>query len=225
MMESIVINIGGSVIFSDDIDILFFKKLKDILIKISKTHKIYIVVGGGKMARMYINYGREHNLSEKILDQFGIDVTRLNAKMFSEILGISNHVIPLTTEDAWKINTPIVVMGGTVPGHSTDMVSAELAEKIKASKFIIATNVDGVYDKDPNKNKDAKQLKEVDIQTLIEKYGTDWTSAGKNVVIDGPALKIIKNAKLPTFVLNGKKLSELEKVLNNQKFNGTVIKI
>jgi uridylate kinase len=224
-MESIVINIGGSVIFSDDIDIQFFKKLKDILINKSKKYKIYIVVGGGKIARMYINYGREHNLSEKTLDQFGIDVTRLNAKMFSEIMGISNNVIPLTTADAKKINAPIVVMGGTVPGHSTDMVSAELAEKVKASKFIIATNVDGVYDKDPNKNKDAKQLKEVNIQTLIDIYGTGWISAGKNVVIDGPALKIIKDAKLPTFVLNGKKLTELEKVLNNQKFNGTVIKI
>ncbi len=224
-MESIVINIGGSVIFSDDTDIVFFKKLRDILIKNSKKFKIYIVIGGGKIARMYINYARTHKLSEKILDQFGIDVTRLNAKMFSYIIGVSNDAIPFSTDDAKNIDKPIVIMGGTVPGHSTDMVGAELAEKVKASKFIIATNVDGVFDKDPNKFKNAKQLKEVNIKTLIDRYGTDWASAGKNIVIDGPALKIIKRAKLPTFVLNGKKITELKKLLDNKKFNGTVIKI
>ncbi len=224
-MQSIVINMGGSVILSDDIDIIFFKKLKNLLIKYSKKYKIYIVVGGGKIARIYIDYGRAQNLGEKILDQIGIDVTRLNAKIFSDILGLSNYTIPLTTEEAKKINKSIVVMGGTVPGHSTDMVGAELAEKIRASKFIIATNVDGVYDKDPNKYKDAKKFKEINVQALIDKYGTAWNSAGKNVVIDGPALKIIKRAKLPTFVFNGKKLSELEKVLNNKQFNGTAIKV
>jgi uridylate kinase len=224
-MESIVINIGGSVILSENIDNSYFKELKELLEKISKNNKIFIVIGGGKIARTYISYGRQYDLNEKILDQIGIDVTRINAKLFSYILGIPNIKIPFTTEEAKKIDSPIVVMGGTVPGHSTDMVGAELAEKVNASKFIIATNVDGVYDKDPNKYEDAKQLKEVYIKQLIEKYGTDWTSAGKNVVIDGPALEIIYNAKLPTFVLNGKKISELEKLLYNKEFNGTVIKI
>ena len=224
-MQSIVINMGGSVFLSDDIDIVFFKNLKNLLIKCSKKYKMYIVVGGGKIARIYIDYGRVQKLGEKKLDQIGIDVTRLNAKIFSGILGLTSYTIPFTTEEAKKINKSIVVMGGTVPGHSTDMVGAELAEKVNASKLIIATNVDGVYDKDPNRYKDAKQLKEINIQTLIDKYGTGWGSAGKNVVIDGPALKIIKRAKLPTFVLNGKKLTELENVLNNKQFNGTVIKV
>jgi uridylate kinase len=114
-------------------------------------------------------------------------------------------------------------MGGTNPGHSTDMVGAELAEKTNASKFIIATNVDGVYDKDPNIYKDAKQIKKISIKQLIAKYGTEWNTAGKNIVIDGPALGIIDRAKIPTFVLNGKKLDELEKAINNQPFKGTVI--
>jgi uridylate kinase len=105
------------------------------------------------------------------------------------------------------------------------MVGAELAEKTNASKYIIATNVDGVYDKDPNKYTDAKQLKEISIDDLIRKYGTNWEAAGKNVVIDGPSLEIIKRAKIPTFVLNGKKLNQLEKAITNQQFNGTEIKI
>jgi uridylate kinase len=224
-MESIVINIGGSVILSDDLDISYFKQLKELLINNSKKNKIFIVIGGGKIARTYISYGRKHDLNEKILDQIGIDVTRINAKLFSHFIGVLNVNIPISTDGAKKVDSPIVVMGGTVPGHSTDMVGAELAKKIKASKFIIATNVDGVYDKDPNKYDDAKQLKEVYVKELIEKYGTNWTSAGKNIVIDGPALEIINNARLPTFILNGKKLAELDKLLNNKPFNGTVLKI
>jgi len=223
-MESIVISIGGSVILSEDIDENYFKKLKDLLVNFCEKYKIYIVVGGGKTARVYIKIGRELNFNEETLDQIGIDATRINAKILTNIIGISNKKIPINTNDAKKMNYPIIVMGGTTPGHSTDMVGAELAEKVNASKFIIATNVDGVYDKDPNKYPDAKQLKNISIKELIDKYGTDWKTAGKNVIIDGPALKIINRAKIPTLVLNGKKINELENALNNKSFNGTVIK-
>ncbi len=224
-MNSIVISLGGSVLLSDDIDIAFFKKLTNLLKQLSKKYKIYIIVGGGKTARTYIKLGRKLNFDEKTLDQFGIDITRVNARIMTNLIDISNDKIPNSTDEAKKLDKPIVIMGGTTPGHSTDMVGAELAEKVSALKFIIATNVDGVYDKDPNLCSNAKQLKEISIEKLINDYGTEWSSAGKNVVIDGPALQIIKRAKIPTFVLNGKKLEELDKAINNQLFNGTTIKI
>lgn len=104
------------------------------------------------------------------------------------------------------------------------MVGAELAEKTNSIKYIIATNVDGVYDKDPNIYTDAKQIKNISIDKLINQLGTDWKTAGKNVVIDGPALVIIKRSKIQTLVLNGKKLDELEKAISNKPFNGTIIK-
>ena len=224
-MESIVISIGGSVIFSEDLDLDFFKKLKLLIDKISKNFKIFLIVGGGKTARNYINLGRKYNLKENNLDEIGIEITRVNAKLFANILGIPIKKIPYTTDEAKDVNSSIVVMGGTTPGHSTDMVGAELAEKIKASKLVIATNVDGIFDKDPNKYNDAKQIKEISIKKLLVKFGDKWDSAGRNIVIDGPALKIIDRAKMPTFVINGKKLDELEKVLTYQKFDGTIIKI
>lgn len=223
-MESIVIGLGGSVILSEEITISYFKNLIILLKDLSKKYKIYLVVGGGKTARTYIELGRDLNLSEEKLDQIGIEITRLNAKLIANIIDISNKYIPQTTDEAKNIKKQIVVMGGTTPGHSTDMVGAELAEKISASKYIIATNVDGIYDKDPNKFKDAVQLKEISIKQLIQKYGKNWDAAGQNIVIDGPALEIIERAKIPTFVLNGKKLEELKKAITNQSFNGTIIK-
>ena len=193
-METIVISIGGSVVLSEDADVSFFNELKTLLKKLSEDFKLYLVVGGGKTARTYIKLGRKFNFNEDLLDEIGIKVTKVNAKLLANILEISNSKIPDTTDEAKELKDPIVVMGGTTPGHSTDMVGAELAEKTNASKFIIATNVDGVYDKDPNKYKDAKQIKEISIKQLIDKHGTEWSAAGKNVVIDGPALEIINRA-------------------------------
>jgi len=223
-METIVISMGGSVLFSDEIDNSYFQNFIKLIETTSKQNKIYLIVGGGKTARAYIKLGRNLKLNEEKLDEIGIEITRINAKMISNIIKNSNKKIPHTTDEAIKLKEPVIIMGGTTPGHSTDMVAAELAEKTNASKFIIATNVDGVYDKDPNKYSDAKQLKETTVQKLIDQYGTNWDAAGKNVVIDGPALEIMNRLKIPTFVLNGKKLDQLEKAFNNQIFFGTKIK-
>jgi len=224
-MKTIVISIGGSVLFSDEINDSYLDKLKIFLEKISKNYKIYLIIGGGKTARKYITIGRRLNFTEELLDELGIDITRINAKIITNFLKNSNKIIPTNTDQAIKQNYKIVVMGGTTPGHSTDMVGAELAKKADAEKYIIATNVDGIYDKDPNKYEDAKQIRTISIKQLVQKYGTDWKKAGKNIVIDGPALEIIQKAKLTTYVVNGKKIRELEKIIENKIFNGTEIKI
>jgi uridylate kinase len=222
-MKSIVISIGGSVILSEEADVSFLRKLASLLKKISKQYKIFIIVGGGKIARDYIKLGRELDFDEKTLDSIGIDITRVNAALFANIINESNKKIPCSTDEAEAMDNPIVVMGGTTPGHSTDMVGAELAEKVGADLFIIATNVDGIYDKDPNKYDDAKQLEKVKIDDLIKNYGTSWESAGKNMVIDGPALEIMKRAKLLTYVVNGKRLDQLENAITGRSFDGTKI--
>ena len=224
-MNSIVISIGGSVILSKEADVSYLKKLSNLLQKIAKNYKVFIIVGGGNVARQYIKLGRELNFNEETLDQIGINITRVNADILSNLLKESNKKIPHSTKEASQLPNNIVVMGGTTPGHSTDMVGAELAEKVNADLFIIATNVDGVFDKDPNKFSDAKQLKEVAIDQLIKQFGIDWDSAGKNTAIDGPALRIIKKAKIPTVVVNGKRLDQLEKAITCQSFDGTKIRV
>jgi uridylate kinase len=222
-MKTIVVSIGGSVVLSDEADAVFLKKLTALFLKISKEYKLYVIVGGGKIARKYIQLGRDHGFDEDTLDVIGVDVTRVNARIITTLLGVSNKEIPHTTDDAIKMNTPIVVMGGTGPRHSTDLVGAEIAEKTHAVRFVNATNVDGIYDKDPNKFKDAKQLKEVHIDDLIRQYGTTWKSAGKNIFMDEPALEIIKRAKIQTFIVNGKRLDQLESALFGKPFDGTTI--
>ena len=222
-MEKIVVSLGGSVILSDDSDSTFYNNLSRIISKLSLKYKIFIVVGGGKVAREYIKKGRTLGLKENILDDFGIQITHINAKLLTCIIDGSNKNIPLTTKEASELNNKIIIMGGTTSGHSTDYVAAELAKISCADRLIIATNVDGIYDKDPHKYKQAIKLPKVSINTLIKQYGKNWNKAGSNVVIDGPALELIEKNKLTTYVVNGKKLDELEKAITNQIFNGTII--
>lgn len=222
-MKTVVVSIGGSVVLSEEADVPFLINLTSLFKKISNEYKLFVIVGGGKIARRYIQLGRELAFDEDTLDLIGIDVTRVNARIIAHLLGVSNTEIPHSTSEALKLDFPIVVMGGTDPRHSTDLVGAELAAKTHALRFVNATNVDGIYDKDPNKFKDAKQLREVSIDQLIEKYGTKWGTAGKNIFMDEPALEIIKKARIQTFVVNGKRLDELEKALSGQSFDGTII--
>jgi uridylate kinase len=222
-MDSVVVSVGGSVVLSDEANIDFLKRLVILLKKVGRQYRLFVIVGGGTIARRYIQLGRELGFDEDTLDLIGIDVTRVNARIITNLLETSNKEIPRTTDEALSLEFPIVVMGGTDPKHSTDTVGAELAEKTHAVRFVNATNVDGIYDKDPNKFKDARQLKEVAIDHLIAQYGTTWGAAGKNIFMDEPALAIIKRAKIPTFVVNGKRLDQLEKAMMGKPFDGTTI--
>ncbi|MBU0498218.1 MAG: UMP kinase [Candidatus Thermoplasmatota archaeon] len=222
-MDTIVISLGGSVLFSEDGNAPYIKDLAKLLHRLSTSIEFALVIGGGTIARGYIKRGRSLGLSEIQLDQIGIAITRINAQFFSFFLPHKNMPIPLTTDEATALSDSIVVMGGTTPGHSTDMVGAELAVKTKALRFIIATNVDGIYDKDPRKFSQAQQLPTVHIDELLDTYGDGWDAAGKNTVVDGPALRIIKDHRLDTRVVNGFKLIELEKAIVGKAFHGTQI--
>jgi uridylate kinase len=224
-MDSVVVSLGGSVLLAKDIDVSFIHDLSKLLSRLSKKYRLFMVIGGGHIARSYIARGRSLGFSEEQLDLLGIAVTRINAQFLSMMLPQANKIIPELTSDAAVMKKSVVVMGGTRPGHSTDMVGAELAEKVGAVRLIIATNVDGVFDKDPNKYPDAKQLSSVHIDELLAMYGAEWKIAGKNMVIDGPALHFIKQVKLRTLVVNGLRLNELEKAIENESFDGTTIEV
>jgi len=222
--DVIVLSLGGSVVLSDDVDHFFFDKLKTFIQKLSKEYRVYLIIGGGKTARTYIDIGRKQGFSESELDCLGILSTRLNASFLSTLLSSSNKLIPESVDEAVQTTDSIVVMGGTSPGHSTDFVGACIASKTNAKMYIIATNVDGVYDKDPRKHPDAKHLPEVSIDALLDEYGNSWNDAGKNMVIDGPALQQIKDFSIPTFVVDGRNINEINNIIKEKSFRGTIIK-
>ncbi len=218
----IVISMGGSILYP--VDLKFIDDLASSLRSIE--HRLYIITGGGKISRDYINEAREYGAKEDFLDEIGIHFTRINALLLIAALGRNvNEKVPFTTGEAAVMKERIVVMGGTTPGHSTDAVGAELAKKVNAERLIIATDVDGVYSKDPKKFLKAKKLDRIAIDELLELSGKEWKKAGKSCIIDGPACKIIKDGRIPTFVVNGKDLKALVDAINGKSFDGTIIEV
>ena len=159
----IVVTIGGSIIIKDH-DFKKFRDYADVLRNLKEENDVFVVVGGGKTARDYIDIARSLEVSEAMCDDVGIEVTRLNAKLLIAALGQDAYPeVPHNFREALKFSdsNKIIVMGGTEPAHSTDAVGSILAEFVEADLLINATSVDGLYNKDPNKYPDAVMFKEV----------------------------------------------------------------
>lgn len=225
-MDVIVISIGGSVLVPNESDADYLKALADLLKRISENHKLFIVTGGGRIARYYIKTGRELDADEHFLDELGIHVTRLNAKLLGRAIGdLANPEPAKDFEGALKAgkNFQIVIMGGTVSGHTTDAVSAMLAEKVKAIRLVNATSVDGVYDSDPKINSDAKKFNRMTYAQLLEITSKSEGIAGPTVIFDPKGSDIIAKAKIPLYVCHGRDLKALENAITGKEFEGTIV--
>ncbi len=213
MKKRIVIKLSGKVFGMDNT-----KTLKDyatFLVKISKICQPVIVAGGGKIARHYISHARLSGADESTLDELGIEVSRLNAKLL--IYALKNKVYPHPPTNLQEVRHAvdsglIVVTGGLHPGQSTNATAALIAEKIHATIFLNATDVDGIYDSDPNKNKNAKKFKRVDLKSLRNLLIHEDFVAGGYDLMDIVALKVIERSKIKTRVLKAD-IKKLEKAI------------
>jgi len=225
-MSTIVLSIGGSILTPEGSEVEYITSLATLLKKHCNEHKLYVVVGGGPLARKYINIGRGLGANEIALDELGIAATRMNARLLINALGELAHPEPIETFDVALVQAqefPIVIMGGTHPGHTTDAVSMMLAEFVGADKFMNVTSVDGVYTSDPAVNKDATKLEKLTPTQLVEITEKSVRKAGPHIVIDPLAAKIIERSKIFTCVLNGRDLSALENAIIGRPFNGSII--
>ena len=120
--------------------------------------RVYVVVGGGGEARRYIGVARTLGIDEATLDETGILVTRLNARLLIAALGDAAYPrVPETYAAAKECGVAgrIVVMGGVAPGQTTDAVAAVLAEEVGADLLINATSVPGIFTADPKRDPSA----------------------------------------------------------------------
>ncbi len=224
-MSSIVISIGGSIISGEKLNLELMKKISKTLAIIDSYDKFGIVVGGGKLARTYISDLREYNINDNILDEIGINATRINALAMTTFFDNVNSKIPTNINDAAELshNYRYVIMGGTEPGHTTDTVSVLFAERIGAEILINATSVDGVYSSDPKKDKNAVKYDKLTYDEAIELSIKNSTGAGSNVFMDLTSLTIAKRSKIKIFVINGNYMDQYKNIMYNGKCNGTVI--
>jgi uridylate kinase len=82
-------------------------------------------------------------------------------------------------------------------------VAAMLSERVNADLLVKASNVDGVYTKDPKKYKDAKKLDRLSFNDLRGLFEKEKHEAGINQVIAPEAVQILQKNKIKTIVVDG----------------------
>jgi uridylate kinase len=226
MEKTYVISLGGSLVSPDNLDIDFLQNFRDSLIRLPEEIKFGIVVGGGKLARNYIRALKKAGVNDNILDEIGINATRMNALALSAFLPDSNSKIPVTVNDAAELSRiyRFTIMGGTEPGHTTDTVSMLLAERIGAKTIINATSVDGVYTADPRKDKNARKMQDIGYDEAIKIALEESVGAGPNVFMDLTALNIAKRSGIRVFVVNGRNIANFHDIIMKGKSDGSIIK-
>lgn len=221
----IVVSVGGSVLVPTLTDTRVEAYASVVEGLVGAGHDIAAVVGGGGVAREYIDAARTLGANEIELDQLGIDVTRLNARLLLAALeeDIAAPTIPENYEEAGEAlhRGDVTVMGGVVPAQTTDAVAAALAEYVDADLLVYATSVPGVYSADPNEDPDAERYKRLSAEELVETIATMEMNAGSSAPVDLLATKIIQRAGLEAIVLDGSDPERVRDAIENDEFDGT----
>jgi uridylate kinase len=222
--ETIIISLGGSLVAPGDIDSGFLKSFKHSLKKYLGQNKFLIFVGGGKIARVYQNVLLEFGAKNKNRDWVGISISRLNAEVVKQIFSeyAYSKIITDPTKKI-KTNKDIVIGAGWKPGWSTDYISVLAAKTYGVTTIINLTNVDYVYDRNPNQFPDAKPLKEIDWKSFERIVGDKW-EPGLSMPFDPRASKLANQLKLKVIMINGKNLERFADFLDDKPFIGTTIK-
>ena len=205
------------------------------VIKIAKEVKecldmgfsIAIVVGGGNFWRGKANDFMERQTS----DYIGMLATTMNALALQD--AFRQIDVPVRVETAIEMRKVaefyirekcekhlekgrVVIFGcGTGnPFFSTDTAAALRAAEINADILVKATNVDGIYDKDPKKYKGAKLIKETTYNEVLNK---------KLKVMDLTAITLCMEEAIPIIVFNINKPGMLKQALITDDI-GSIVK-
>jgi uridylate kinase len=227
----VVLSVGGSMVYpKEGPDLNFLKSLGKAITK--SKHSFGILTGGGAVARKYAKAARKLGASEYDADSIAITSTKQNAQLvIAALINSGIDVYDKVINDFEEAKVPAheykaIVMGGTIPGITTDTDSVLLAEAIGAKRLVNISNVDGVYDSNPKTNKKAKKYSQMTYKKLITLAAeTDKRTAGTNFVFDMLACKLIARSRIETHFVSGNNLKDVEKAIEGKKHSGTVVLI
>ncbi len=193
-----------------------------------KGVQIAIVVGGGNIFRGI--EGTTLGVDRATGDYMGMLATIINSLALQNALekaGMDTRV--QTAIEMRQIAEPyirrrairhlekgrIVIFGGGTgnPFFTTDTAAALRAIEIEADILLKATNVDGIYNKDPNEFLDAEKFTELTFSMAYE----------KNLkIMDLTAFSLCKDNKLPIIVFNLFEKGNLKKIIEGKQI-GTIV--
>ena len=188
--------------------------------------EVGLVVGGGNIWRGRSGEGMDRTTA----DHMGMLATCINALALQDALeGIGVHTRVQTAIEMKEIAEPFirrravrhlekgrVVIFGAGSGNpyfSTDTAAALRAAEIEADVILLAKNVDGVYDKDPNKFADAKKYDKLTYMEVIEQ-GLQ--------VMDTTATTLCMDNSIPILVFGISEEGNIKRVMEGEKI-GTIV--
>ena len=191
--------------------------------------EIVVVVGGGNFFRGVSESAK--NMAQANADYMGMLATVINAIALKDALdkkGINTRVqsaITMTSvaepyirlraiRHLEKGRVVIFAAGTGNPYFTTDTAASLRAAEIDAQIVLKSTRVDGVYDKDPEKDSNAKFLNELSYKEVLDK---------KLSVMDLTAITLCEENSMPIRVFNGTVEENIYKVLKGEEM-GTFIK-
>lgn len=233
MSKRVLLKVSGELFGASDSSFDFAKVLE--LAKYIKLFKdendleLAIVVGGGNIWRYRDN--QDLNLNRVVSDRLGMTATVMNAVLLqqallnngdlavvSSALEVENLVDTLKIDDLFaslEFGETVVFAGGTGnPFYTTDSCAVLRALELECDILLKATKVDGVYDKDPVKNPDAKKYNALTHQQAIVE--------GLNVM-DLTAMSMARDESLEIMVFDFSKPENLLKVFTDKDLS-TIVK-
>lgn len=223
----VVLSLGGSMINGrDGLNVNFLKNFKAfILSHVKAGYRFVIVCGGGRVCREYQDAAKAVGTDKfSDLDWIGIYTTHFNANFMKILFGkLAQDEIVIAEKNKIKWTKSVLLSGGWQPGHSTDFDAVILAKKYGAKMMVNLSNIEYVFDKDPNKFSDAKKIENISWKEFRKIVGNKWVP-GANAPFDPIASREAEKLKLKVVVMNGQNLVELGKVLKGEeKIVGTII--
>lgn len=230
--DRVLLKISGE-LFGDEsghgINFAAFEKIAKDLIDIREKTKVELalVVGGGNIFR---GRYKSEQVDEATADYMGMLATIINGIGLQEALErLGAPTRMMTAIDVKSVAEPyirrkalkhlsrgriVIFTAGTGnPFFTTDSGAALRAAELNCDIILKATNVDGIYSDDPNKNPAAKLLTKITYQEAIEKNYD---------VMDATAFALCKRQKIPIVVFNINKLIDIDKILTGHSF-GTLV--
>ncbi|TPH78299.1 UMP kinase [Helicobacter pylori] len=143
---------------------------------------------------------------QEALEHIGLDTRVQSAIEIKEIC--ESYIYRKAIRHLEKGRVVIFGAGTGNPFFTTDTAATLRAIEIGSNLIIKATKVDGIYDKDPNKFKDAKKLDTLSYNDAL---------IGDIEVMDDTAISLAKDNKLPIVVCNMFKKGNLLQVIKHQQ--------
>ena len=222
--KRVVLKLSGEMFLGNrefGIDPQFTQWLAKEIIKAQKSGtQIAIVVGGGNIFRG--TSAEENGLERTVGDYIGMLATIMNSLALQAALekeGQSARVLsaieikdvcePYVRRRAIRHlekSRVVIFAGGTGnPFFTTDSAAALRALETEAEVILKATKVDGVYNRDPNKFKDARKFDKISFKEALTSHEIE--------IMDNSAISLCMDHKIPIIVFDLAKESNIQKAV------------